>query len=244
MSFLVSKGTEAVEDALKEKVDNSKLLKKISAGTVLKVRALPTAVVKYHAHSAFKKFNTTPCTKPAGKEDLYDKACDLLYKDAKAAEEAGADAKEVEAMRNVAYQLKAKERYLIGFVNLEDGKPIVVDFTAKQGKAVVAELQKRKTKLSRFAFELTKTGSSTDTVVSFGVVLDMEEDLTDKEREHFEKSADFEFDMSVFETVFSVNKEDKQLEDLRAFGFDVSRLGFDEGIETEGEEKKEEDEDF
>lgn len=244
MSFLVSKGTEAVEDALKEKVDTSKLLKKINAGTVLKVRALPTAVVKYHAHSVYKTFNTTPCTKPAGKEDLYDKACDLLYKDAKAAEEAGASEKEVKDMRDRAYSLKAKERYLIGFINLEDGKPIVVDFTAKQGKAVVAELQKRKTKLSRFAFELTKTGSSTDTVVSFGVVLDMEEDITDKEREFFEKSADYEFDMSVFETVFSVNNEEKQLEDLRAFGFDLSRLGFGEGTSTEGEEKKEEDTDF
>ncbi|QWI73252.1 hypothetical protein ER45_030330 (plasmid) [Bacillus mycoides] len=241
MSFIVSAGNQAVEAALTEKTDYSKLLTKVTAGKVLKVRALPEAVVQYMCHSVYKTFYSTPCTKPAGKEDLYDKATDLLYKDAKEAEENGASEDDVKALKDRAYALKAKERYMIGFINLETGLPIIVDFTSNQGKTIVAALQKYKKNLNNFAFELTKTGSSTDTKISFTVVLDMDEDLTDKEREHYTKSAGHEFDMNAFENVLSANDEEKQIEDLIAFGFDISRLGLEAPAK---EEEKKEDEKF
>ncbi|EJP81096.1 hypothetical protein WBU96_28575 [Bacillus albus] len=235
MSYIVSTGTEAIEAALTEKTDTSKMLTSVKTGKVLRVRALPTAVVKYFAHSAYKVFYTTPCTKPSGKPDLYDLACDLLYKDAKAAEDAGKSEKEVKDIKDRAYLLKAKERYMIGFVNLEDGQPIIVDFTAKQGKAIVGDLQKYAKKLGKYPFELTKTGSSTDTQVSFSLVLDPEDDLKESEFAKFEESKDFEFPMAAFGEVLQVNDQEKQIEDLKAFGFDVSRLGIEEEKKEEGD---------
>lgn len=233
MSYIVSTGIEAIEAALTEKTDTSKMLTSVKTGKVLRVRALPMAVVKYFAHSAYKVFYTTPCTKASGKPDLYDLACDLLYKDAKAAEEAGKSADEVKDIKDRAYMLKAKERYMIGFVNLEDGQPIIVDFTAKQGKAIVSDLQKYEKKLDKYPFELTKTGSSTDTQVSFSLVLDPEDDLKESEYEKFKESKGFEFPMNAFGEVLQVNDREKQIEDLKAFGFDVSRLGIEESTQED-----------
>ncbi|MEN3781666.1 hypothetical protein [Priestia megaterium] len=237
MSYIVSTGTEAIDAALTEKADTSKMLTSVKTGKVLKVRALPTAVVRYFAHSAYKVFYTTPCTKASGKPDLYDLACDLLYKDAKAAEDAGKSADEVKEIKDRAYALKAKERYMIGFVNLEDGQPIIVDFTSKQGKAIVADLKKYAKKLDKYPFELTKTGSSTDTQVSFSLMLDPEDDLKESEYKKFEESKGFEFPMNAFGEVLQVNDREKQIEDLKAFGFDVSRLGIEETTqENEGDD--------
>lgn len=249
MSFIVSTGADAVEEALKPKTDYSKALVslKAGAGNSVKVRVLPNAVVKYFAHSAYKTFYTTPCTKPMGQEDLYDKACDLLYKDAKAAEDAGVDSKEVEKMKNYAYGLKAKERYMIGFVRLSDGLPIVVDFTGKQGKALIALMKKQSKHANAYAFELEKSGSSTDTQVALTLVLDMDDDLKDKEKEHFEKSAGHEFNMEIFENVLQINDEKKQLEDIHAYGFDVTRLGFEvptKNPNAGNEQSKPNDEEF
>ncbi|WP_431819291.1 hypothetical protein LWL40_27605 (plasmid) [Bacillus thuringiensis] len=241
MSFIASTGTQAIEDATKEKVDYSKLLTKVTNGKTLRVRALPTAVVKYFCHSVYKAFYSTPCTKPMGKEDLYDKACDLLYKDAKQAEENGATADEVKAIKDRAYAIKAKERYMIGFINLDTGLPIIVDLTANQGRDVIAVMKKYEKKIHKHAFEITKTGSSTDTKISFTIVLDAEEDLKPAQFEQFEKSLGHEFDMEAFGKVFSINDQAQQIEDLIAFGFDIERLGLEKPAEKE---EKPADEDF
>ncbi|ABY46803.1 hypothetical protein [Bacillus mycoides] len=240
-SFIVSTGAQAVEDATTEKVDYSKLLTKVQNGKTLLVRALPTAVVKYHCHSVYKSFYSTPCTKPMGKEDLYDKACDLLYKDAKEAEEAGATEAEVKVIKDRAYAIKAKERYMIGFVSLDTGLPIIVDLTATQGREVIAVMKKYEKKIDKRAFEITKTGSSTDTKISFTIVVDTEDDLEPKQFEQFEKSLGHEFDMESFGKVFSINDEAQQIEDLIAFGFDIERLGLERPAEKS---EKPADEDF
>lgn len=236
-SFIVSKGTEAVEAALTEKTDTSKMLVSVKVGKVFKVRALPTAVVKYYAHGVYKTFNTTPCTKPMGIEDLYDKATNMLYDDAKAAADAGASEDEVKKLKDRAYQMKAKERFMIGFVNLEDGQPIIADFTSNQGKGIVAIMQKYAKRLDKFPFELTKTGASTDTKVSFSLLLDPEEDLTEAEQKKFEESKGYEFPMDAFGEVLSVNDQAQQIEDLKSFGFDISRLGLEEKAEETKEEE-------
>jgi hypothetical protein len=227
MSFLLSTGNDAVNEALKPEVDFSKMLAKLSGGKSYKVRALPNAVVKYMAHSAFGVFYTTPCTKHMGKPDLYDAAVDLLYKDAKAIEDNGAGEEEVKAARNYAYGLKAKVRYMIGFIDLRTGAPIVFDFTDNQGKAIVKKLQENKEDLADFAFKIGKSGKGSSTVVDFDLLVRPQRDLTQEEQDNFEKSAGHEFDMNIFENVLQINDEKKQLEDLHAYGFDVTRLGFE-----------------
>lgn len=239
MSYIAKKGQEAAEAATREPVDYSKVLKPFSSGKSYTVKIIPDNFVQYYAHSVYKTFYTTPCLDKAGAgEDLYCKAVDLLYKDAKALEDAGAPESEVKEIRDKAYALKSKERYLIGFIGLDDAEPqpIIIDVTKKQAKTIINTIKKNANKADKFAFIVSKEGSGQGTTVSLDIVVD-EEDMTPKARENFKKAVEgkVQFDEELFEKVLSVADEDQQIEDLTKFGFDVSRLG----INVEGDEGSE-----
>jgi hypothetical protein len=78
-------------------------------------------------------------------------------------------------------------------------------------------------RLDRKAFELSKSGSSTSTTVSL-LPID-EEDLSDAELKNFEVTAGKAFPEELYEKVLFVKSEADQINDLKAFGFDVSKLG-------------------
>lgn len=228
MSYIAKKGKAAFESMNAEEKDYSKVLVPFKSGSTYKVR-VPSVedYVEWFAHSVYGKFFTTPCTKPTGKADLYDQAVDLLYQDAREAQKAGDEAKAKE-LRDQAYSLKAKPRYLFGFFNLEDGAEIIVDLTRAQARAVVAAIEEYAQQINQFAFKLTKTGTGTATQVSLAPIIS---GLSDTEREHFEATAGKEFDESLYGKVLQINSEEKQIEDLRKFGFDVSRLGVGEAVQ-------------
>lgn len=218
MSYITKTGQEAAKSATAEKVDATKALLKFKSGTSVKVR-VPSAdcFAEYQSASVFGVFHSTPVL-PG---NLYAKAADILYKDAKAAK----DEKTAEELRNKAHALKPKARYLFGFVTLSDGKPVVVDVSRAQAQSMIAAIEKFAKKLEKTAFELSKTGEKQSTKVSLIPVLDMDEDLTEQERANFEATSGFQFPTELFGEVFPVKTEAEQIADLRAFGFDVSRLG-------------------
>lgn len=211
--------------------DYSKALYSLKSDTSVKVRVMNTKdIAKVMMHSVYQVFYSTPCSG----NDHYDTATSLLYDDAKNA----ATEKEAEEIRKQAGQLRAKPRYLCGFVNLETGQPIIVDLSFNQKTVVSNVIKKYEKRLDRIAFELAKTGSGTATVVSLSPVIDMEEDLTDKERANFEKSDGLEIPREYFTKSLYVKKPEEQIEDLKKFGFDVSRLG----IESDAKEPQQEEE--
>lgn len=221
MSYIAKKGKEAAASALAEKEDVSQSLVSLKSGTSLKVRVPGTdAFVEYYAANVFHVFYTTPV------EDgnLYQKAAALLYDDAKKAKDAGNE-KQSEELRQQAYQIKPKPRYLVGFINLADGQPIVVDLTKAQTKVVVSAIEKNERKLSRKPFELAKDGKGTNTIVSL-TPLDVE-DLSAEESKTFEATKDTKVPDDLYEKVLKVKSTEEQAEDLEKFGFDVSRLGID-----------------
>lgn len=220
MSYIAKKGKAAAESATAENQENaSKALASFKSGTAYKVRiASDEDYVEYYAASVFKVFNTTPVES----DNLYQKAANMLYADAKAAEEAGDDAK-AEELRNKAYLLKPKPRYLFGFINLSDGQPIIVDVSKAQAKVLIAAIEKNAKKLARKPFELAKDGQGTSTMVSLTPLDD--EDLSDAERKVFEATADAKVPDELYEKVLYVKTHDEQVADLKAFGFDVERLG-------------------
>lgn len=221
MSYVSKRGKAAAVSAMSDNTKNQDVLKPFNSGSTYKVRLLSDSdYVEYYAASAYKIFDTTPVLP----DNLYRKAADLLYKDADKYEKAGDD-KKAEAARNQAYQLKPKPRYLFGFINLDDGQPMIIDMTKNQAKAVISSIDKFAKRIDKLAFEISKTGSGTSTVVSLTPVLDMEEDLTDKQRENFEKPAVDAIPDELFESVLKTKNLEEQAEDLKAFGFDVSRLG-------------------
>lgn len=225
MSYIAKKGKAAAESATTEKKDFSKAIVSLKSGTTLKVR-IPSVheSAEVYMHSVYKVFYSTPCT-PG---DLYCKAVDLLYQDAKAAKSED----EAEEIRQQAYQIKGKPRYLFGFFNLENGEPVIIDLSKKQAQVIYAAANKYEKKLDKLAFEISKTGTGTGTTVSIAPVIDMDDDLTDTERKNFDATAGKEIDEEIYENCLYVKGEAEQIEDLTKFGFDVSRLGVSGGDEV------------
>lgn len=219
MSYVSKRGKAAAESAVAENSVKQDVLKPFKSGTSYKVRVLsPEDFVEYYAASVYKVFNTTP-VKPG---NLYQKAADALYAEAKAL----GDGPEADELRDQAYQLKPKPRYLFGFANLEDGEPMIVDVSKKQAQTLIAAIDKYAKRLDKLAFELAKTGSSTSTTVTLSPIIDMDEDLTDAERKNFEAAAKLTISDELFESVLYVKTEDEQAADLIAFGFDPARIGY------------------
>lgn len=221
MSYISKRGADAAKSATAEQQqDASKALVTLKSGTTLKVRVLSKDdSAEYYAASVFKVFNTTP----VAPGNLYQKAANILFEQAKKA----ATQAEADELKAKARALKPKPRYLFGFINLENGEPIVVDLSKAQAQVVYQALDKYEKKIGKVAFELSKSGTGTSTVVSFSPVLDMDEDLTDTERKNFAKAEGKQFPAELFEKVLYMKTEAEQIEDLKAFGFDVSLLGIE-----------------
>lgn len=221
-SYITRRGDEALESAMSENQDYSKALVSFKSGTSFKVRIPEGAIsAEYKAHSVYKCFYTTPCT---GGDDLYDQATDILYKEKKRLEEAG-DEKAAEEIGKLAGQIRAKERYLIAFFNLETGEPFVVDLTKNQAKDIGTKLKKYRDKKDKFAFELSKSGSSTDTKVDLDIIID---DLDDKLQKTFDSLAGKEIDQEIFGKVLQIRDRQGQIDDIKAFADTVKKkTGFD-----------------
>lgn len=247
MSYIKAKGREARALSEENSKDYSKLLTKVpgSGQSPLVVKLLAVDdYVSYDAHSVYKTFYTTPCTKALGKDDLYDKAAELMFADVKAEFEAGKLTEDqAKERRKAAAQLLPKSKYLMGFLNLENGEPMIIEITDGQGNAVIDLIEKYAKHADKMAFELFKTGSSTKTVVNLAPVLDID-DLTKDQKKNFDAAVEkkTQFDEEAFGKLFRFKDEKEQAKDLVKFGFDVTRLGFnpaelesDDGAAGEGQ---------
>lgn len=250
VSYVFKKGKEAREYMEAQNNDFSKQLVKIKSGDSLFVKLAGVEdYVLYYAHSAFGSFRTTLCHDKAGKgADLYCKASELLYKDYFAErdrlKEAGKSDKEIkkatEELRQAAYTLKAKPRYLMAFFSVDTGEQILIDVTENQGDAIIKSIDKYGKKRDERAFELAKVGESTKTTFTLTPVLDMDDDLDDKQRKTFEKLVEegAAVDDEAYGNVFQFRDKAGQVADLKLHGFDVERLGIEEvrkGDEADGE---------
>lgn len=241
MSQFTKRGAAAVESATTEKDTSTSLHVPFPSGATLKVRIKSAEdSAEYYAHGIFGKVNTFVPKVPAERNakgyvtanpSVWDRAAELLYADAKAAKESGDEAAS-EKLRNEAYLLKSKARYLIGFGNLETGEDGFVDLTPKQAAGVFAAIQKYAKRLDKTAFELSKTGSSTNTVVTLSPIIDMDEDLTEAERANFAKCGEKPFDFAAFEGFLFEADEAEQTKNLVIAGFDIGRLGLSIGAST------------
>jgi len=230
MSFIKKRGDDAAQAAVSEKPKYEKLLKSIKSGNTYKVRVASTKdFAQYDAHGVYVKGGagifTTPCV--LGSDCPYCKAVDVLYKEAKAEDN--------EDKKNTANQLKKKERYLLGFVDLEDNSPMLLDFSKKQAKSLIETIKKAgDKKIKKYPFEVGKSGSEQATTVNISIIPDLD-DLSDKEQKNFEDSIDFSFLDEHFE-VLQEKTEYEALEDLKRFGFDISKIQSQKNV-VEAEEE-------
>ncbi|MEI2356100.1 hypothetical protein [Mesobacillus zeae] len=247
-------GMEAIEAANagggESKANND--FAKLPSGTTLKVKfAGLGAVMQYFGYSVFKKVNTFIAEKPSERNAKgfvesghtpWDLASKYYYNQAFKLIEGIDDKDEVKAIKDSAkykalssegYKYAGKPRYAIGFIDIEVGKEIVLDFTKKQFEDVIKPaLIKYDAKRDKVAFEISKEGSSTNTKISIMPVLDMDDDLTDKERANFDKFVGKEFNVKLFDGLLFEADEKQQTENLVAAGFDITLIGLSIGGEA------------
>lgn len=203
-------------------------------GTSYKVRVLGADnLIQFYSYGIFKKVNSFVAKEPSVKnakgfpvENLtpWDQAF-KYYQDLKFKARDNGNAADEEKYGELAYQFKPKERFAMGFIDLATGEPLIVDVSKKQAQALHAVITKFEKKLGKVAFELSKQGSGQSTTVSLTPFIDMDDDLSDKERENFAKYADKEFDMTLFEGLLFEADEKEQLNNLAVAGFDLSLIG-------------------
>src|SRR5690625_80178 len=141
-----------------------------------------------------------------------------------------------------AYKYRARQRFAMGFIDLDTGEPIIVDLSKNQAQAVHGVIKRVEKRLDRTPFELSKDGQGTSTTVSLTPLFP--EDLDDKQTKNFEE-APKEFDMRLFEGILYEMDDEEQIEKLIEVGFDVSLIGLEAPAKTEeASEAKESAEDF
>jgi hypothetical protein len=240
MSLFTKKGSDAVNSAAaNDGGSKDSPIVSFKSGTSLKVGVKSIDdVAEYYGYSIYKKVNTF-CPKNAAERSakgyitanpsVWDQAAEALYADANAAKEAGASEADVKLITDEAYLYRGKPRFLRAFFDLDTGKDIVIDLSPKQEKTIKAVIVKYAKKLDRIAFELSKTGEGTNAVVALSPIIDMDEDLTDKQRENYAKLSAAPFDMESLETCLYVADEAEQVKNLVIAGFDIGRLGLSYG---------------
>lgn len=196
-------------------------------GTTYKVKVVGTdAIMTFDSYGIYKVVNSFSAKNPSKKSaagypvDNYT-PWDRAWKFHRDLSEDFSDAHGQEASK-----YRPKRRFAMGFYDLATGELIVVDLSKNQAQAVHSVIKKYEKKLGKMAFELSKQGSGTSTSVSLTPLIDLDDDLTDEERKHFDK-APAEFDMSRFDGILYEADEDEQIRLLKQAGFDVTLIGYD-----------------
>src|SRR5699024_7964003 len=133
-------------------------------------------------------------------------------------------------MSQEASHYRAQQKFTIGFYDLNTGSPIMVEFTRNQARAVVDTIKKYEQRLDQFAFELTKTGTGRNTVVSLSLIPILD-DLTDKQRENFEQTP-HAFRSKNIQGLHHAMPDEEQIDTLQGVGVDVSLIGLEASDKT------------
>jgi len=224
------------------------------SGSSFKVRVLgQTDFIHFRSFGIFKQVNSFSAKNPATynakgypQDNLgaWDKAAEYY---SKLAFDTSDKDKQTE-LRNEAYKYRAKERFAMGFIDLDTGEPIIIDVSKPQALAIHTVIRKNEKKLAKVAFELEKNGQGTSTSVLLSPLsLDQEDDeVTEKQRENYAKYDGKAFDMTLFDGLLYEADDAEQLTLLTQAGFDIALIGAsktatDASATTAGGEIAEED---
>lgn len=187
------------------------------------------AVMTFYSYGIYKKVNSFVASNPSKKtkkgfpvEDLtpWDKAW-KYYADQ--SEKFGDDNSQE------AYKYKPKKRFALAMIDLNTGLPIIVDLSDKQFESVNDAFNKHVKRIDKMAFEITKSGKSTETKVVATPVMFPEEDLTTEQLKHF-KEASNRVTPEMFEGLLFEQNDEQMVELLDQAGFDVTLVGFEKPV--------------
>lgn len=197
---------------------------KFSSGTTYVVKILGTVdLMQFDSYGIYKVLNSFVAKNPSKKsangypvENLT--PFDLAWKYFKDQSKEWTD-----TFAQESGKYRPRQRFAMGFFDLDSGEQIVIDVSKKQAQALHAAITKNEKRLDTFAFELAKEGSGTDTTVSLMPMLD---DLTNEQQKNFDEAPE-EFDSSKFDGILYEMNEEEQVEKLDELGFDVSLIGLE-----------------
>lgn len=225
---------------------NSTEFASFKSGTTYIVKVLGTAdLISYYAYGIYKKVNSFVAKNPSKKSKRGYPIENLTPWDKAWKYHADRSEKFGDEHSQEAQKYRARQRFAMGFFDLDSGKPIIVDLSKNQAQAVHSVIQKYKDRLDQFAFELSKTGNGKNTTVSL-TLIPVLDDLTETQRKNFE-NAPTEFDMTLFDGILYEMDEDEMVQKLHEVGFDVTLIGYDvpsKQAENASEETNEEIFDF
>lgn len=211
----------------------------LRSGTDVTVRVMGLRdMIRFRSYGIYKVINSFVAENPSTysdkgfpKSDLtpWDEAFDYYSKLAFDEE----NEKVQKELRQEGRKYLGKDRFALGFIDLSNGLPIIIDLSRKQALSVVGTFKDvdSKGKLDKKAFKIKKSGSGTDTIVTAST-LDLD-DLDDKQAANFAKYDGEKFNMDLFGDILYTADEKEQVELLAQAGFDVSLIGYTAG---EGEE--------
>jgi len=199
---------------------------------LVRIPDLETCSGYYMAHSFYDdkndKNNVLPfaCDKERNPDavDPFDKASEYLLAQAKVRydnKEHGEGNPDPEYF--LGKDLKASIRTQFGFYNLADGKEFIIELAPKHANPIKDTILKKADKIGMFAFELTRTGSKSESSYSLSPHID---DLTDEQKKNFDECAK-PFDTDLYQSSIHYKSETEQLKSLQKIGFDITLIGYD-----------------
>src|SRR5690625_3072308 len=217
---------------------NNQEFAKFSSGTSYTVKALGTAdLISFYSYGIFKVVNSFVAKNPSKKSAKGFPVENVTPWDKTWKYHADKSKEFGDKHSQEAYKYRPKQRFALGFIDLDTGEPSIVDLSRNQAQAVHGAIKRSEKRLDRMAFELEKSGTGKSTVVSLTPIF--EEDLDEKQAKNFEK-APAEFDMTLFDGLLYEADEDEQIKNLIKAGFDISLIGLE--VPENSEEEEEEDE--
>lgn len=111
-----------------------------------------------------------------------------------------------------AYRLDQESRFLFGFVDLETGKPFLLQATEKQAPLIQKTIQGMQGQADSFAFTVSKATGG------FSIMPDFATPLTEAEKKVIEETRGLEIPVELFEEAHFSPSEDFQLEVLKQMG--------------------------
>lgn len=218
----VKTGLDAIKSAEGER---ESFLRYIGKEDSIIVRMLAeTEVAEVLTHGVYQVFNTVGHTE----ENYYDKASAVIFVEAnKLKEELEKMQKGTEEYKKAeenwktvikrAYALQAEPQYLFAFVELSTGNLIAVPSGKKQAPATFNKIKKYQSQKDTFAFEITKASGGFD-------VSPILEPLTPEQQVIFEKTKELKVPVEMFEKAYYKPSPEQQLEHLKKFGFNISKI--------------------
>lgn len=181
MSVITARGTEARENAEKERLDTSKIYLRLKNGESHKVRVL--SVTDYVEYNAVQDWDNGIYSQPVGPDSPLVKA----HKEGGPSFEG----------------LFPRKRYAFVFASIETGELVAFDASKNQAKNLISTIEEYADNIGETAFTFKRTGEKTATVYSLNPKLKM--DAT--EQSAFDAFNDTEVEMAFFESILQPNDD-------------------------------------